>query len=131
MLSINLSNIESQILGNAENGTRGCWVRSKIALHCAMQPPTRQMLIVNSFFLFGFFQKSDSSLGQQGEKCDLQFIKYFCNGTLAGDILVFLLFFGFKCHPLYKQRTRNTSLDTSVDKKFGSASRDLNPGLLG
>ena len=26
-------------LGNAENRTRGCWVQSKSAIHCAMRPP--------------------------------------------------------------------------------------------
>ena len=26
-------------LGNAENQTRGCWARSKNAIHCAMWPP--------------------------------------------------------------------------------------------
>ena len=31
--------ISEKNLGNAENRTRGRWVRSKYAIHCAMQPP--------------------------------------------------------------------------------------------
>ena len=48
-LSINLYDIKIwKNLGNAENRTRGRWVRSKYAIHCAMRPPRFVKL------LFGF-----------------------------------------------------------------------------
>ena len=46
MVSVNLSNIKIKIIGNAENQTRGCWVRSRYATSVLCS------LLYNNFFRF-------------------------------------------------------------------------------
>ena len=56
MPSINLSNIKRKFLENADNQTRGCWVRSENAIHCAMRSPSHS----EGFVMFRVNQSSSS-----------------------------------------------------------------------
>ena len=102
MSSINVSNIKRKFVGNAENQTRGCWVRSKYATSVLYNPLHLTEVQHQAITSCQFCQKNEQNTEERNLGCFwenpfLEPIRFFLYRKLIGKLFKksFLAFFCF------------------------------------